>query len=413
MKYTNLIYFRSLNSIGGIETLYYNVSCLFKDLDITFICVNADYNQKKRLSKNIRVIEWNGKDRFECERLILNFNLDIIDYVDADEYVCFLQGDYYDMLKRNQLLKSNLPIHKKINKYYGVSQLVIDSWKKATGLDAELCYNILLPPKDNKVIRLCSAQRLSNEKGGERIKDLAMALDKYSDVTGDKYIWDIYSDGHIDNFYSKNLCIKKPRLDITELYKGYDYFVALSDNEGFCFSVVENLIRSIPCVVTDLPVFTELKVNETNSIKMNLDSSNVNSVAEQIFTKKFNFKYTAPESNWGNVLINKKSNYSYKEEENMLMHKVVATKKYKELGVADAVLGFIPPEGYPFEVDDKRLKLLSGDNDYKAVFVKLVEQDDEKNDANVIEIKEEHTEEKQVGNENKKEKKQSKKSRGK
>ncbi len=54
--------------------------------------------------------------------------------------------------------------------------------------------------------------------------------------------------------------------------------------------------------------------------------------------------------------------------------KVKATNQYKKLNVEDKELKRIPKEGEVFEVTEERFKVLSGDNKYKAVFIKAVKE---------------------------------------
>lgn len=373
MKYGNLIYFQYLNTIGGIETWFYNISVLYGDLDITVVINKGSMPQIKRLSKNVRVLIWDGKQTFECERLFVNFNLAIIPFVKADKIYCCLHGDYWDMMQRKQLSRENLPIDSRIDEYIGVSKLVCDSWYKATGIKATLCYNPVLPVTERKVVKLCSAQRLSKEKGKDRIKLLAQALDQICAVSGDRWMWDIYTDD-TNAIFNSNIYYRSPRLDITDFYRAYDWFVQLSDNEGYCFSAVESLMRGVPCVVTDIPVFKELGLTEGNSIKLNLDSSNVFEVAKMIFSEKPQFKYEPPKDIWRSLFADVKSTYEYKEEK-LMLHKVEALNTYVRLKVRDAELDRILPEGFQFEVDDARLQTLLGNNKYKVAFVREIKEE--------------------------------------
>ena len=381
MRFGNLIYFARISNIGGIETWLYNISQLFSDLDIVVAYKTASMPQLQRLSKKIRCIYWNGTDPLECERLFCNFNTEIIPFVKAEEKYIVLHGDYEDMVKRGQLWMKNIPLVEGV-KYIGITQTVCDAWERLTGIKCTLCFNPVLPAQRNKVIRICSAQRLSREKGRGRIEALARALDNLCSHTGERYIWDIYTND-TNAIYNENIHFLQPRLDVTQLYSGYDWFVALSDNEGYCYSVVEALQRGVPCVVTDIPVFRELNLNSGNSIKMKLDTSDVDFVAFQIMNKKLKFEYEPPKDNWRFLFADIKNTYEYKEVERML-HKVVALDTYSRLKVKDAVLDRILPEGFIFEVDDGRLEVLKGKNGYKAVFVKELEEP---------EVKEEVTEE--------------------
>jgi hypothetical protein len=53
--------------------------------------------------------------------------------------------------------------------------------------------------------------------------------------------------------------------------------------------------------------------------------------------------------------------------------KVIATNKYKELGLEDALLHRIPMEGEELEITEERYKVLSGNNTFKAIFVRPLE----------------------------------------
>lgn len=57
-----------------------------------------------------------------------------------------------------------------------------------------------------------------------------------------------------------------------------------------------------------------------------------------------------------------------------MLHKVVALDTYKRLGVTDIGEGKVLDVGYEFEVNDERLEILLGKNEYKVAFVKKVEK---------------------------------------
>ena len=341
MKYGNIIYFAHINSIGGIESWFYYLSELYKDLDLTVVVNSGSQPQINRLARNIRVILWDGKTRFECEHLFINFNLNIIPFVTANKISLIIHGDYEDMVRRGQLTVNNLPVHPKVDEYIGITQHVCDAWERLTGFKTKLCYNPVLVPKKHKTIRTCSAQRMSKEKGRDRIKYLVTMLDRYCAVSGDTWLWDIYTDD-TKAIHHPNIEYKRPKLDIVEYYTAYDWFVALSDNEGYCYSVVENLVRGVPCVVTDLPVFRELNLNDTNSLILKMDLSNIFEVAKDMFTKKLDFEYQPPKDNWGSMFENIKSTYKYKEEA-VMQNKVRALDTYQRLKIKDAVIDEILP----------------------------------------------------------------------
>lgn len=316
IEYANLFYFKYINSIGGIESWFYYISKLFKDYDITVVYETGNASQLKRLSDNIRVIKWNGKSKFKCKNLFVNFNHEIIDYVDFENVLFFIHGDYAAMIEKGQLNKKILLEWAKdtrITKTFAVSKVAAESYYKVTGIMPEVCYNpiILDPPK--KIIRICSAQRMTSEKGGWRIERLINSLDKFC-YNNDDYTfqYDIFTIDHGLNI-STNVHYYPPTLDVNRLVGNYDYFVALSDNEGYCYSVVEALMRGVPCIITPCPVFDELGLNSTNSIKINFDCSNVDEVVEKMFTNKMKkVKFSPPATNMDNIIIKNPTTYTAK-----------------------------------------------------------------------------------------------------
>ena len=63
----NLFYFSRINSIGGIETFFYNLAQKYKDWDIVICYQIGDEEQLRRLRKYVRVIEFN-EQKFICEK---------------------------------------------------------------------------------------------------------------------------------------------------------------------------------------------------------------------------------------------------------------------------------------------------------------------------------------------------------
>ena len=288
---TNLFYFKQLNSIGGIETFFYNLAQKYgKDYDITILYKEGDKNQIKRLSELVRMRKYKDGERVRCKRAFCAFNTDILDYIDADEYYQVLHGDYRAL--------GVLPMsHEKLQKYVACSQVVSDAYADITGEVAEVAYNPVVVQKPRKALRLISATRLTSDKGWNRMLQLAKALDE----AGVPYQWDIYSDMYkpVDN---PNITLHKPRLDIINYIAAADYFVQLSDAEGYCYSVVESLCAGTPVIVTDFKVAHEIGVvNGKNGWILPMDMSNL--PIEDICKGVKKFKYTPIEDRWGEFLL--------------------------------------------------------------------------------------------------------------
>ena len=288
---TNLFYFKQLNSIGGIETFFYNLAQKYgKDFDITILYKEGNKKQVERLSKLVRMRKYKDGERVRCKRAFCAFNTDILDYIDADEYYQVLHGDYRAL--------GVLPMsHQKLQKYVACSQVVSDAYADITGEVAEVAYNPVVVQKPKRAIRLISATRLTPDKGWNRMLQLAKALDE----AGVPYQWDIYTDARqqIDN---PNMTLHSPRLDIINYIAAADYFVQLSDAEGYCYSVVESLCAGTPVIVTDFKVAHEIGVvNGKNGWILPMDMSNL--PIEDICKGVKKFKYTPLEDRWGEYLL--------------------------------------------------------------------------------------------------------------
>lgn len=291
----NAYYFRFINKIGGIESHLRYLGKKYSDRDITVFYRDGNREQIEYISKYVSCIRIEPTDVIKCKKLFCCFNREILDQCEADEIYLVLHGDYKTMVEQGQMMRKSLPIDDRVDHYLGVSQLVCDSWKELTGIDCELVYNPLVLDKTDKPLMFMSATRLSVEKGWLRMKKLAEEMNREKI----NYTWFIYTDS--EKKPVDNMVFLPPRLDITSKMASYDAFIQLSDNEGYCYSVVEALSQSVPVIVTDLPVLKELKVNKDNSVILPLDMSKIPfDEIRNIYKKKFDYK--APLDKWDEYL---------------------------------------------------------------------------------------------------------------
>lgn len=289
----NVFYFKNINSTGGVESFFYYLSKLYKNMVVYY--KEAHPEQIKRLAKNVEVHKYKENEIIKCDNFFCCYNPDIIDNVIANNYIHLIHCDYKQVNFK--------PImHPKFTKYIAVSKLAGESFKEITGVDYELIYNpvaIDIPKvekyNDDK-LHLVSATRLTKEKGLKRMQKLASMLDK----AGINYEWLVYTNRHREGI-GKNVIYKESKLDIIDEIAKADFLVQLSDCEAFCYSVVEALCVNTPVICTDLPVFKELRVNKDNSIICNLEMSNVDL---NRLKQPFKFKYKPPKSNWDKYLDN-------------------------------------------------------------------------------------------------------------
>ena len=288
---TNLFYFKQLNVIGGIETFFWNLARKYgKDYDITILYREGDPEQVKRLAQYVRVKKYREGDRVRCKRAFCAFNTDILDFIDAEEYVQMLHGDYRDLGVLPQK-------HDKLEWYVACSEVVRDAYADVTGKVAEVSYNPFVYVKPRKMLRLVSATRLTPDKGWNRMVTLAEKLEE-ADIP---YTWEIFTDSP-KHTGMKNVIFREPRLDIINHIADADYFVQLSNAEGYCYSVVEALSVGTPVIVTDFKVAQEIGVqNGKNGWILPMDMHEI--PVKDIYKGLKKFTYKAPEDRWGELLL--------------------------------------------------------------------------------------------------------------
>ena len=304
-----LFYFSNINSIGGVETFFYNLARLHGDKDITVVYKNADVDQVKRLAKYVRVRRWNGKP-IECEIAFFNYSADIFEFVKAKEYFQMIHADYSTM---------KLSPDDRINNYIAVSKTVADKFEEYTGKEATVIYNPVFVDKPKKVLRLVSATRTTWEKGAKRMNRLAKILE----AKNIPFTWEVFTNdqGEINN---PNIIIRPPCLNVIDYINDADYLVQLSETEAFCFSVAEALKVGTPVIITPCPVFKEIGCNDSNSIVLPFNFGEDDIDTEALLERR-RFKYDPPKDEWGQLL---KAKASYKPNKKV---KVIALNNYYDL----------------------------------------------------------------------------------
>lgn len=292
--YSNILYFDNINSIGGVEQFFYYIAKKYNDYDITIVYSNGDAKQIARLREYVRVIKFDGK-RIKCKKAFFNYSKQIIDKVDAEEYIeviHFVPTEY-------QLVD----IHPKITRYLGVSKLVCKEFTRLQGKPCELAYNPVDIDKPRKVLKLISATRLTLEKGKKRMIKLGEELDK----AGIPYIWLVFTNDK-DAIDNPNIIYREPTLKIVDYIAMADYLVQLSDTESFSISINEALKLGVPIISTDLPILKELGI-ENGKQGYLIDKEMTNIPIDDIYNKIPKVKYNPPKDNWENILAKGKSTY--------------------------------------------------------------------------------------------------------
>jgi len=370
MEYSNIFYFKKINRIGGTEQFLYEIAKKYYKYDITIFFDEADDSQLERLRKLVRCKKHKKEEKVKCKRAFFNFNLDMIDDVEAEEYYFVSHANYEEL---HRVHGGYIPPIKneKLTHYIGVSQFATDKLdeyaeKIGSKIKTQRCYDPLtLEPKE-KVMHLVSAGRIDDKvKGGERTLKLIDALDRYCKKTGRHYIWTIFSNPVKIDIKSKNVVLMKPRTDVRPYIAEADYVLQLSnDMETYCYTINEALGYGVPIVTTPLSILKELPITDNEHLVLEYNCSNVDDIARLIFEKEVkSFSYNPPTDSWEDFLIKEKSNY---EEEKKMKFLIEATDKYQktntwdgDLSVQKGVLKYKPVKGEQWEVDyDRKEKLV-------------------------------------------------------
>lgn len=327
----NIFYFKRICKIGGTEQFLYEIAKKYKDWDITIYYDSADGSQLGRLRQFVRCKQRKKGEKVICDKAFFNFNIDMIDDIEAKEY-CFISHANYEELGYKPPI-----MNEKLTNYIGVSHFSankLDEYgiKLEKKIKTTPCYNPLtLEPKE-KVINLVSACRLDDKvKGGERTLKLINALDKYCKENNRHYIWHIFTNPKLKvNLTSPNVALMQPRVDVRPYIADADYVLQLSnDMETYCYTINEALGYGVPIVTTPLSIVKELPIDDNMRIELDWDCKNVDEVARQIFEKEVRpFKYDIPKDDWDKLL--EKGESTYKEELKM-KYKVKAIINFNDM----------------------------------------------------------------------------------
>lgn len=327
-RFANIYYFRVISRIGGTEQFLYEMAKKYHKYDLAILYDEADFDQLMRLRKLVRCIRRRRNEKYYAERAFYNFNIEAIEQIEAKEHIFICHAVY-------QELQFEPPIeHPKLTKLLAVSKYAEERIKlqeKVQGVDKPViqCYNPISLEGPDKPIRIISACRLEDKtKGGIRTMKLIEALDNYCKKTGRHYLWTIFTNSTRSEINSPNVAIMPPRTDVRPYIADSDWLVQVSnDMETYCYSINEALGYNVRIVRTPLSVAKELKIPKQAELVLEWDCSNVDEVAEKIFTEKKDFSYKPPKDNWDKLLIKEPSNYVYKEE----LVRVKAIRSYYDL----------------------------------------------------------------------------------
>lgn len=374
---TIYIYQSYLGQIGGVETFLYNWCYQLRNYyDITVLYENGDQSQINRLNKIVKLIHYNKNDNYICDIFIRNSvwgtvpnNIEARD----NRYIEMRHADYKWLLDKGVLYNQYHP-YTKTNEVIGCAKHVSRKSNEVLHDNPTTIYNILGPKQPHK-IRLISCMRLDPDKGWPRMQKMAEMMTN----ANIDFVWDIYTN-NAQKTSIKGINFHPQTFEIWDELSRSDYCVLLSNAEGCPYTVLEALQYQIPCIVTDIEGCTELIQDGINGyvvpLDMNFDINKIKKIPKcPVYDNKAKEKWI--EYLGDAIYINKPT----RSERYIL---VEALNTYKELNLKDSDLDYIPKEKERWLVSESRLDILLGDNDYKKPFVKLVDENNNREENNSI-----------------------------
>ena len=239
-----IIYTKHTFEIGGIETFIYNFCQSLCNLyDILVLYDTIDMLQLNRLLKYVKAEKIKPTKKYKCDSLIINRITDAIptniDYKQKIQmcHTCRMGQDWI--------------IPKGADYVIFPSITAKDSFKHKTG---EVIKNPVVLKESKEALKLVTASRLNTfEKGKNRITQMAKILESH-DIP---FIWIVFTKTDLGKC-SKGLIRLEPELDVSPYIKAADYLVQLSDEESFCYSIVEALSLGTKVITTPIKVLPEI-----------------------------------------------------------------------------------------------------------------------------------------------------------
>lgn len=347
MIFNNVFYQNYFNIIGGVETFLFELAKLsYKHKrDFTIVYKSGYPEQIERLKKYCRVYQLDEIEKpIKCKRAFFNYNIDDIDYFEAEEYIQIVHADFKSEVLQPWLESNCTYNDPRFTATYAVSKNNAKSFKEVMGRDIPVLYNPIVLEDEPGVMTLISAQRLSVEKGGPRLVRMIQELDKAKIP----YVWHIFSDQRLP-IDSPNVMYHNVTMSVRNWIKYADYTVLLSDTEGFPYTAYESLCLGTPLIITRLPMLPDLGADETNSIILDFDMSNLD--VKDIHSKAgtFKFEYKPKPDGWLKLLQGK-STYVYTEPK---LIKVIAKFNFYDLELDRWIY-----MGDVYEVPENRAKFL-------------------------------------------------------
>lgn len=246
-----ILYINWTAPIGGIESfIYHFASLMHEKYDITLVVNTITAEQRRKISRKIRVVQYNSNTHYRCDTLIM---LRILDKI-PDNFKYKQSVQMCHACKTNQ----NWHIPQNCNYIVNVSNASKESFEEEAK-NGIVIHNPIIK-SEAKALVLVSATRLPAPDKGNNEKRMIQLANMLSDMKI-PFLWFNFSDGPLNNA-PKGLVNMGTRMDIQPYIARADYLVQLSDSEAFSYSVLEALVNNTAVIVTPFKSVPEYGIED-------------------------------------------------------------------------------------------------------------------------------------------------------
>lgn len=236
-----ILYISSQMEINGVGTWIYNFCRNMKEKkDIILLYEKIDDKQLRRLIPLVQCEKVSDR-KLVCDYLIMCSIKDKI-----PECVRFKKS-----IQIIHTCMNTLVIPEDRDLYVYVSNASKNSFEK----DGEVIPNFTYVERSKNLLLISTSRIGAVDKGDNDVRMVRFA--KILNNEKVKYTWLYFADNELKGA-PENMIHMKPTLDIQSWIRKADYLINLTDQEGFCYSIVEAMLLSVPVITTRLDVLSEI-----------------------------------------------------------------------------------------------------------------------------------------------------------
>lgn len=315
-----VMYIGNAHKIGGVETFIYTFCkemCELYDIIVVY-SEHMDAMQIARLAEFVQVMR-NPNKVIICDTLISNRITD--DVPQNIKYKKKIQMCHTCQMKENYQIKKGW------DDIVFVSQVAADSFQDQAP-EYKVIHNLMSTEKPRKTLLLISAQRMTYEKGEQRIIDLAETFTR----NNIPFLWIVFTKDKLSK-HVPGVVIADPTLYAKDFFGKADYVVGLSDIEAYGYTLVEAMQSGVPVLTTPIGVLDEIGFKDgVNGYIVPFDAKEAD--VKKFYNKIPKFKALKNnnaeiKTQWQQLLGDATPTHSYKPFSDFI--KVVITEAYGDI----------------------------------------------------------------------------------